>query len=156
MRRVVKVVVGLVVVQAVLYAVGQVLKRRYSRIADPIDDEFDLFNIMDGTEFASHAYAFRGGSVHNYFGSVELDLRGARIAPGGATLEVITVCGSTEITVPTTWRVIVRGTAQAGAHEVDVTPEDDLDNDAPTFVIEAQTMLGGLEVKAARSVSATV
>ncbi len=155
MRRILKVLAVVVAFQAALYVAGllakAVLRRQAPGAPDPLADEFDLLNIMEGTDFASRATALRAGTVKNAMGGVELDLTGATLAPGGAYLQVLTVMGGTEVTVPRGWRVIVRGSAMAGAHDLDVTPEDDLDENSPTLTIDATTVAGGLEVSAAPS-----
>lgn len=161
MRRIIKVLLGVVLVQAILYGIAQVvrlaLKQRAPGAPDPLADEFDLVNVMDGAEFASHAIALRGASVKNIMGGVEIDLTDARLAPGGAYLEVKTIMGGTEVTVPRGWRVRLIGSAVAGGHELDVTPEDDLSADSPQLTIQARTIMGALEVKTAtvRTVAAS-
>ncbi|MEX1021863.1 MAG: LiaF domain-containing protein [Dehalococcoidia bacterium] len=153
MRRAVKVLGIAVVVQLCLYAAAQAakvaLRRRAVGEPDPLADEFDIVNIMEGTEFASRAGALRAGTVKNYVGGVEVDLTEVVLAPGGAFLHVETICGGTEVTVPRGWRVIVRGDAIAGSNELHGTPEDDLDADSPTLTIDARTVMGELEVRAA-------
>ena len=155
MRRVLKVLAVVAALQLLMYAVAQVvrmvLRQQAPGDADPLADEFDLVNIMDGTEWGSHATALRVGTVKNVMGGVELDLREARLAPDGAWLEVTTVMGGTEVIVPRGWRVILVGDAIAGAHELDVMPEDDLSDASPVLTIVAKTICGGLEVKAVAS-----
>ncbi len=161
MRRIVKVLLGVVLVQAILYGIAQgvrlILKQRAPGAPDPLADEFDIVNVMDGTEFASHAIALRGASVRNIMGGVEIDLTDARLAPGGAYIEVETIMGGTEVTVPRGWRVRLVGDVIAGGHELDVTPEDDLNADSPQLTIQARTIMGALEVKTAtvRTVTAS-
>ncbi len=151
MRRVFKVLLVVAAIQLVMYAIAQtvrlVMRRQAPGSADPLADEFDLVNIMDGTEWGSHASALRAGTVKNVMGGVELDLSDAQLSPEGARLEVSTIMGGTEIAVPRGWRVIVIGDAVAGSNEVDVTPEDDLSDDSPTLTIIAKTVCGGLEVR---------
>ncbi len=144
MRRALKFIIPLLVVIVAVNLLMAMLKRRVTRRGDPAADEFDIVNIVDGTDFASHARALRGGSVRNIIGGVEVDLRGAELAPGGAHLEVETRWGGTRIIVPPNWRVDVTGRPQAGAHEVEAIAP--LDPDAPLLSIEARTAFGALEV----------
>lgn len=152
MRRIVRVLAIVMAVQLAIYAAGQVarviMRRRSAGLADPLADEFDLVNVMEGTEFTSRAVALRAATVQNVMGGVELDLTEARIAPGGAYLHVSTIMGGTEIRVPRGWRVAVRGEAMIGAHDVNVTPEDDLDEFSPLLTIDARTVMGAIEVRA--------
>lgn len=151
MGRVLRVVGLLVALQVVVYGTGQALKLVLRRTApgkpDPLANTFDLINVMETTQFASRSGGLLDVVVKNYLGAVKLDLREARLTPG-AVLEVETIMGSTEVIVPRGWRVILRGDAIAAAHELDVTPEDDLNLDSPTLTIEARTILGAVEVRA--------
>lgn len=144
MRRALKFLVPLLIVVVLVNVVMAMVKRQLTRRGDPEADEFDIINIVDGTDFASHARALRGGSVRNIVGGVELDLRGAQLAPGGAHLEIETRWGGTRVIVPPNWRVDVQGIPQAGAHEIDAVAP--LDPDAPLLSIEARTAFGALEV----------
>ena len=145
-RVIIRAVVGFVVLAIVGQVVGLLLRRFFAHDADPYADEFDILNVMSGSELVSRADALRAGSARTYMGGTEIDLREAELAPGGAYLEVTTVCSGTEIIVPPEWRVEVLGTPQAGGHEVSVTDADDLPLDAPHLVIDATTICGGLEV----------
>ncbi|MCK9487083.1 MAG: cell wall-active antibiotics response protein [Dehalococcoidia bacterium] len=152
MRRIVRVLAIVVAVQLVTFVAGQVarlvMRRRTPGAADPLADEFDLVNVMEGTEFASRAIALRAASIQNIMGGVELDLTEAQLARGGAYVQVTTIMGGTEITVPRGWRVALLGQAMMGAHDLDVTPEDDLAFDAPILTVEGRTVLGAVGVRA--------
>lgn len=145
-RVIVRAVVGFVLLAILGQVVGLLLRRFFAHDADPYADEFDILNVMSGSELVSLADDLRAGSARTYLGGTEIDLRDAELAPGGAHLAIATYCGGTEIIVPPEWRVEVRGTPQAGGHEVNVTDPDDLPFDAPHLVIDATTICGGLEV----------
>jgi len=49
------------------------------------------------------------------FGSAEIDLRGARIAGGEATVSLSAVFGSIEVFVPRNWQVLVEGSPVLGS-----------------------------------------
>lgn len=63
------------------------------------------FAMMAGLERTNRSESFRGGDLTAVMGGVGLDLRGARLAPEGATLEVFALWGGIELTVPEGWRV---------------------------------------------------
>ena len=62
-----------------------VAKRRLPSVGTDEDDEVALTAILAPVEFESHATAFRGGSVLLWFGGGDVDLRGVRLDPAGAT-----------------------------------------------------------------------
>jgi hypothetical protein len=147
MKRVItRAVVGIIAFMVVGQIVGYALRRFLGHDADPYEDEFDIVNVMGGSELVSRAGALRAGTARTYCGGTEIDLRRAELAPGGAYLEITTACGGTEILVPPGWRVDVQGVPTAGGHEIEVPDPDDLPFDAPHLVIDAKTFCGGLEV----------
>ncbi len=128
--------------------VGLILSRYLGHDADPESDDFDIVNIMGGSELQSRAGALRAGSAVTVMGGTEIDLRRAELAPGGASLQVSSYCSGTQILVLPEWRVDVIGIPQAGENAVDVTDADDLPFDAPRLLIEARTVASGLDVLA--------
>ncbi len=147
-RFVVRAFVTLLLLAILANVAGLLARRFFTHDADEADDEFDILTIMNGLEFNSRAEALRAGTVRTIFGGTELDLRGAEMAPEGAYLEVSTTFAGTQIVVPEDWRVDVIGTPAAGGHEVNVADSATLPLDAPHLVIDARTVLGGLEVVA--------
>lgn len=135
---------GMVAVLGTAYAA----KRRLPVRAQPGDDELSLVSIFDGSTLRSTSAAFRGGAIYSVFGGTNLDLRRAQPDPGGARLEVTTVYGGTDITVPDSWLVTVGGPSVAAAVDVRVADADRLDPSAPRLTINARTILGGLSVVA--------
>lgn len=63
------------------------------------------FAMMAGLERTNRSETFRGGDLTAVMGGVGLDLRGARLDPEGATIEVFALWGGIELTVPEGWRV---------------------------------------------------
>lgn len=76
------------VVQTVGVAFALRRKREVSLVPDPASDDVTLTSIYGPLEFASTAQAFRGGTLTCLYGGGTLDLRGATLAPGGATLRI--------------------------------------------------------------------
>ena len=134
-----RVIVRSFIIFVVLAVIGQIAgflaSRYFGHDADPEDDEFRIVNIMGGSVLRSRAEALRTGNVNTVMGGTELDLREAKLAPGGAYLEVSTICGGTEILVPLDWRVEIVGTPQAGGHDLRVTDPDELPIDAPHLLL---------------------
>jgi predicted membrane protein len=100
--------------------------------------------VLGGTERVNTSQDFRGGKISSIMGGYELDLRQASIAGGEAALELFVCCGAVEITVPRDWTVVVRGTPVLGGLE-DSTQKTV--TSAKRLVIDAQVIMGGVEVK---------
>ena len=109
------------------------------------DDSISSFNFFSGSNLASDSSSFEGGRIGAVFGGAEVDLRRASLAPG-ATLDVFTMFGGVDITVPQGWRVDINGIPIFGGFE-NATSKDSLPADAPRLRIDATLLFGGLEVK---------
>ncbi|HEY3936376.1 MAG TPA: DUF5668 domain-containing protein [Bryobacteraceae bacterium] len=91
---------------------------------------------------------FRGGEVVSVFGTIEVDLRRARIsAPDkSVTLDATAVFGQVKIRVPETWRVTVMGSAILGNYE-DKTIPPNTGMDAPVLIITGASVFGSVEIE---------
>ncbi len=124
-----------------------VLTRSFVRKGTTFDvDKVGSFVMFGGRELASHSQQFAGGTVGSVFGGTELDLRDAALAPG-ASLEVFTAFGGTEISVPHGWRVEMQGLPLFGGFENATAKETDLDPEAPVLTVQGTALFGGIEVK---------
>ena len=132
----------LLMVGAVATAVRLKLSR--ASFGDEESDEFDFTTIFGGIEFESRAEAFREGAWLAYFGGGELDLSGAELDPGGATLRVRAMMGGGEIVVPPDCRVEMHSRGLMGGVQNDV---DEIEAaGGPTLVIEASSLMGGFHI----------
>jgi hypothetical protein len=122
-----------------------VMKRVLPSRGDAESDELDLVAIFDGIELESRSTAFRGGSLLSWFGGIDLDLVGAKLAPG-ARLRVHTLWGGIAVEVPDDWRVESTALALLGGVAVDRPKTDD--GDAPVLAVEGFALLGGIAVSA--------
>ncbi len=66
-------------------------------------DEIRLASIGDGLVLRSDAKALRGGGIVWLMSGLVLDLRGARLAPAGGELRIVTVMSGTVIRLPDSW-----------------------------------------------------
>ena len=118
--------------------------------ADPLAAE-DSRDFLTGSwtfgSGASRAVSqnFQGGDLSVTFGGLELDLRAAALAAGGATLALEVVFGGVQVKVPDNWQV----TVTSGTHFGGVTenrrqpaPEDT----AGQLTITGKLLFGGLEI----------
>ncbi len=148
MRVLVVVAVKLFVVFAGLWALGQALARRKT-VGDETSDEFAIAAYVGGVQRTCRAPALRRGEVSVVSGGVDLDLREATLDPGGATLDLSATWGGINVTVPTEWRVHVEDRAVLGGVDAQVTPPEELPDDAPELRVGATARLGGVAIRAA-------
>ena len=121
------------------------VKRAVHSLGDEDSDELALVAVFDGIELESRAKAFRGGSMVAWFGGIDVDLRGAELAPG-AHLSLHTLNGGIAIKVPPTWRVESKLHALAGGVDARSPAQDD--PDAPVLTLEGMAVFGGVAVVA--------
>ena len=95
----------------------------------------------------STAPALQGAWLTAIFGGITLDLRDARPAPGGASINATAAFGGIDILVPKGWRLSVRSTPIFGGLEDKTDHTEPPDDDAPTLQIDAVTLFGGVEIK---------
>lgn len=131
----------ILLVQAILYLVGRLLEKKMT-VGDEGSDDFQVAAICNGKEFHSRAQHLRSGSVVAGMGGVDLDLRDAFLDPDGATLELNALMGGIELTVPEEWAIEIDAETVAGDFEANVTPIEDLPDDAPKLHIHAVTRMG--------------
>jgi len=87
------------------------------RAADGPGQDFRAFHIFGGGKEQVTAQDFQGGEVSAIFGGMELDLRDATLAAGGAVLDANVVCGGLQLRVPRDWRVNIQTSTLLGAVE---------------------------------------
>ena len=132
-----------------LVAIGVLLVLRAvrpSRVAARDDDTVHAFAVMSGVKRTSTSLQFQGGSLTAVMGGVEIDLRGALLAGGTATIDTFTMWGGIEIRVPPGWAVDGRVWPLMGAFEDKTTPPAPEDI-AGTLVVTGWAIMAGVEVK---------
>jgi predicted membrane protein len=107
-------------------------------------DRISTFNVFSGSEIASHSQQFKGGNISVVFGGAEIDLRDAAPAPE-ATIDVFAAFGGIEIHVPQGWQVMTKGFPIFGGFD-NVTTKDRVASDAPTLLVSATILFGGVEI----------
>ena len=108
-------------------------------------DDLSINRVFSGTSRKIGSQSFRGGKAEVVFGSAEIDLRGAKLAGGQATLVLSAVFGGVEVYVPRDWQVILEGTPVLGSIESHkkapgVPPTE-------TLTIKGSAVFGSIEVK---------
>ncbi|HEY5650067.1 MAG TPA: LiaF domain-containing protein [Acidimicrobiia bacterium] len=138
----------MVLVDLVILAAAQIVKRVVPEHGDPSSDRFQLVCIIQGRQWKSTAGQLRSGNVIAGMGGVEMDLTAATIAPDGAHLRITTVMGGVEVRVPDTWNVRFGGKAIMGANDALGLVDQ---QGAPELAIDCLTIMGGVQVRAVAS-----
>ena len=125
--------------------VAAIARRRIEATEDPASNEPTAASVFTGQRFVSHAPALRRGRVITWFAGHDVDLRGATLDPSGATLDLRTMYGATQIAVPEGWRIRSRVTSVFGGTQVDVH-EADLPADAPVLELRGFSLFGGVRI----------
>lgn len=110
-----------------------------------VGDSLNSFHVFSGSTLTSRSTRFEGGSVSAVFGGAEIDLRKAQLAPN-ATLDIFMAFGGLEMKVPTGWNVVIRGFPIFGGFD-NKTAGESLPDNAPTLVVNATVLFGGMEIK---------
>lgn len=116
------------------------------KIPELSGDDLAVNQVFAGTVRKVESQNFRGGKADVVFGSADIDLRGARLAGGQATLALSAVFGSITVFVPRDWQVVLHGTPVLGSIESHKgagpggTP-------AATLNIQGSAVFGSIEVK---------
>lgn len=144
LRKLVAVWVGL---WASTVVAGAVAKFTLVSKADPSAEHFALVTVFEGTDFRPTTRSLTASRTLTLFGGTRLDLRRSA-AVSEIRLDLTTVIGGTDVTVPDTWVVTVEGRPLMGGHQVNVADPATLAADATRLVISARTVMGGLRVHA--------
>ncbi len=106
------------------------------------------FTVMGSVKRRVDTADYRGGTSLSILGSIELDLRHARIQEPGQVvqLDVSAILGSAKIRVPENWRVEIRGASILGTYEDKTIPPTSAGT-APTLVISGFSFMSTVEIE---------
>jgi hypothetical protein len=150
LKRVAKV---LLAVNVAVLAVAQLVKRLVPEHGDERSDHFQIVCVMQGRHWGSEAPHLESGTIVTVAGGVEVDLRGATLAPEGAHLRLTTLMGGIDIRVPDGWHVRLEGKAFMGANDlVGLTDRPG----EPDLTVDCVTLMGGVQVRGVAVTGATV
>ena len=107
---------------------------------------FQAGHIFSSGSEQVNSQEFRGGEVSAVFGSMELDLREAALADGGAVLETTVVFGSLELLIPPEWRVNIETTTTFGEAGMKRTQPTESET-AGVLTVTGTVVFGSIEVK---------
>ena len=115
------------------------------KVPESTADDLNISQVFSSSSRKIESRNFRGGKADVVFGSAEIDLRGAKLAGGQATLVLSAVFGGIEVTVPREWQVVLEGTPVLGSIE----SHKQVAGAAPTetLTIKGSAVFGSIEVK---------
>jgi predicted membrane protein len=131
-------------------------KQRFSRLRRETPTEsFSGNRLHEAIVFGSlnrrvETQQFEGGKLEVVFGSIELDLSEASISSPDrqAAIELNAVFGGIEITVPRTWRVVMKSTAVfGGATDQTVPPRPEPGFPLVTLIVTGGAVFGGISIR---------
>ncbi len=111
--------------------------------APAADAELSEFAFWSGKVRRTASSAFRRADLTAVMGGVELDLRGATAAPGGAVIDVFVMWGGVEIWVPPDWAVANEVVVLMGGAEDRSTGVQDARN---RLTVRGFCIMGGIEI----------
>ena len=115
------------------------------KIPELTADDLAINQVFSGAVRKVESQSFRGGKADVVFGSADIDLRGARLAGGQATLVLSVVFGGITVFVPRDWQVILQGTPVLGSIESHKAAPGG--TAAATLNIQGSAVFGSIEVK---------
>lgn len=125
-------------------AIAQLVKRLVPEHGDEGSDHFQIVCLMQGRHWRSAAPRFESGTIVTVAGGVEVDLRGATLAPDGAHLRLTALMGGIDIQVPEDWHVRLDGKAFMGANDL-VGLSDR--HGHPRLTVDCVAVMGGVEIR---------
>ncbi len=110
------------------------------------ESDVDIVGMFSGQKRRIESTAFRGGRATALFGGAELDLTGATLAEGKATLELTAIFGGIDLRVPRNWRLVVDAVPILGGVDDKRAPVAEADVKA-TLYVKATAIFGGIDIK---------
>ncbi len=111
-----------------------------------IADDLSISQVFSGTSRRVESQSFKGGKAEVVFGSAEIDLSGAGLEGGQATLYLSAVFGSVEVRVPREWDVALEGSPVLGSIEDKRRGATGTEKKG-TLHIRASAVFGSIEIK---------
>lgn len=131
----------------VLIGIWLVVSRGGRAGLDVSDDMLSTLVAFGGVNPRVLSQEFQGGSVTAMFGGAQVDLREAKLAPEGATLEVTAAFGGVELAVPADWSLKITGLPLFGAWEDKTKNPADAAMEGPGLAIRCLALFGGIEIR---------
>ena len=112
----------------------------------PGDPTVHGFAFMSSVAIKNASIGFQGGTLNAMMGGIEVDLRGATLAGGSATIDCFAMWGGIEISVPPGWTVVGQVWPLMGGFEDKTSPPAPEDSTGE-LVLTGWAVMGGVSVK---------
>jgi hypothetical protein len=113
--------------------------------SDELASKINAFALMSGTHRRVGARDFQGGEVTAVMGGHDIDLRGAQIPGGTATIDLFIMWGGVDFRVPEDWRVSCEALPLMGGVEDRSRPP--AGEPKGHLVLKGLVLMGGVEIK---------
>jgi len=110
------------------------------------DEDLNTQVLLSGAEIKSQSKRFQGGNITTILGGADIDLREAMILEEGATMDLTTILGGVNLTVPEHVHVEFSGLPILGGWEDKTRVRSEKDKQI-VLKLNCLTILGGVEVK---------
>jgi hypothetical protein len=142
MRRTLKWALGLLVINTLVWAVGQAITRSKTS-ADLSADEVELYTFWNSPAFVPRSASLRRVKARVLMAGATIDLREAQPSEDGTVVDVSTLMGGTAVLVPKDWDVEVIEETRASEVEVRLDTGAEIPTDSPKVTVHLRTTLGG-------------
>ncbi len=129
----------------ILWVMGLIAAKAFERSANEEADDFRVAAFWGGRSYKNSSASLSSGVAVAALGGIDLDLRRARLHPGGADLLLRVYAGGMQVRVPGTWRIELHKDVRGGHIELDLP--DGPPDDAPVLDVDALIVAGGLEIR---------
>jgi len=142
MRRILKWVLGWLVLNTLVWAVGQAITRSKTT-SDLTANDVDFFAFWDSRTFIPRSTSLQRVNARVVMAGATIDLREAIPADGGTVVQVTTLLGGTAVLVRKDWDVEVVEETKSAEVEVKLDSETELPPDSPKVTVHLRTTYGG-------------
>jgi predicted membrane protein len=132
----------------ILIAAGlSLVFRGLGRGARDTRDAVSIVAILSDQRVTSESTAFKRATVTSILGDATLDLRKARLDPGGASVDTFSALADVVVLVPRGWRINVNGIPILADFDDETDHSVDVPEDAPEISVTGVALLGDVDVK---------
>jgi len=111
------------------------------------NNHIKVWSAFGANETSVDASEFQGGDATSLFGSVTVDLRRTKMAPGGAVIDLFAAFGGIELLVPEDWVVNVQTVAIFGGVDNRANRRSGEVDDRHVLTLRGMVIFGGVDIK---------
>jgi hypothetical protein len=142
MRRIFKWILGLIVLNTLVWAAARVLTKSKTT-SDLTADDVEFHTFWDSPTFVPRSTSLRQVKAHVVMAGATIDLREAQPAEGGTIVDVTTLLGGTAVLVRRDWDVKVVEETKSSAVEIRLDSETGIPSEGPKVTVHLNTSFGG-------------